>query len=335
MTSKILHLPKNVRGRDFVVGDLHFKIQDLQRGLQALGFDQAIDRLIAVGDVIDRGPGVREVLQLLDEPWFYSVQGNHEQMLINAYHADPDVRYAAHAMVWWPMIPYESKSVVIEKLRSLPIAIEIESAQGIVGVVHADVPAGVCWQTFVAELENPAIEETALWGRDRIMKHQRDGVPGAWRVCTGHSWIPRPLRLGNVLALDITGGCDGSLAIYCVQDDTIYIDGIPASLDQAERLSDLLAALSEKSQLLKDSLNSNKLIEAQIFAAEVDTIVKLVSTMWMDAKEGLVEQQQFINALHGVSLSKGSRRGAKLDALCSQHTGSQTEGLLRRLINAT
>lgn len=64
MTSKILHLPKNVRGRDFVVGDLHFKIQDLQRGLQALGFDQAIDRLIAVGDVIDRGPGVREVLQL-------------------------------------------------------------------------------------------------------------------------------------------------------------------------------------------------------------------------------------------------------------------------------
>lgn len=146
---------------------------------------------------------------------------------------------------------------------------------------------------------------------------------------------PSPPQVGQCACPGYHGGCDGSLAIYCVQDDTIYIDGIPASLDQAERLSDLLAALSEKSQLLKDSLNSNKLIEAQIFAAEVDTIVKLVSTMWMDAKEGLVEQQQFINALHGVSLSKGSRRGAKLDALCSQHTGSQTEGLLRRLINAT
>lgn len=101
-------------------------------------------------------------------------------------------------------------------------------------------PAGVAWATFLAELDNQAFEDVALWGRERIKKHYRDGVPDAWRVCTGHTWVPRPLRLGNVIALDITGGGDGSLTIYCVQDDTTYIDEVPASLGHAERLTEKL-----------------------------------------------------------------------------------------------
>lgn len=52
--------------------------------------------------------------------------------------------------------------------------------------------------------------------------------------------MPRLLRLGNVVVLDITGGGDGSLAIYCIHDDTTYIDGVLASLDQAERLVEKL-----------------------------------------------------------------------------------------------
>ncbi len=53
----------------------------------------------------------------------------------------------------------------------------------------AKVPAGMSWQAFVDGLDNPQIEEIALWGRSRIKKHFREGVSGAWRVCTGHTWI--------------------------------------------------------------------------------------------------------------------------------------------------
>lgn len=67
----------------------------------------------------------------------------------------------------------ESKGKIIEKLESLPTVIEIESARGIVGVVHADVPAGMSWKEFVGSLDNPQIEEFALWGRERIIKHYR------------------------------------------------------------------------------------------------------------------------------------------------------------------
>ncbi|CAI8973782.1 metallophosphoesterase [Pseudomonas soli] len=332
MNSKILRLPVNHYGRDFVVGDIHFKTIDLHRGLHALGFDRAKDRVIAVGDVIDRGPGVLDGLKLLGEPWFYSVQGNHERMLIDAYRENPTARYAAHGAGWWPTISDGSKGMIIDKLSSLPLAIEIDSNNGIVGVVHADVPAGVKWPTFLAELDNLAFEDVALWGRERIKKHYRNGVPDVWRVCTGHTWVPRPLRLGNVIALDITGGGDGSLAIYCVQDDTTYIDGVPASLDQAERLTEKLQILEEKAQQLKTALNSNKLIESQVHAIAVDVVLKQVTSMWLEVQEGVVEQQKLVNALHGLSLVNGERRNAKLDELCSTHAGSQTESLLRRLL---
>ncbi|MBF8774031.1 metallophosphoesterase [Pseudomonas fulva] len=332
MSSKILRLPANHFGRDFVVGDIHFKTIDLHRGLHALGFDKAKDRVIAVGDVIDRGPGVLDGLKLLGEPWFFSVQGNHEQLLIAAYREDPSARYASHGAGWWLTVADESKSMIIDKLSSLPIAIEIETLNGIVGVVHADVPFGVSWPAFVTELGNPAIVDIALWGRDRLKKHHRDGVKDVWRVCTGHTWVPRPVRLGNVLALDITGGGDGSLAIYCVQDDTIYIDGVPASLDQAERLTDKLQMLEDKAHQLKSNLNANKLIESQKHAIDLDVIVKQVSSMWLELQAGIVEQQQLLNALHGLSLVSRERREAKVEELCSKHSGSQTESLVRRLL---
>lgn len=244
MKQRVLRLPRNECGRDFVVGDIHFKTIDLHMGLRALGFDSTLDRVIAVGDLIDRGPGVLDGLKLLGEPWFFTALGNHEQMLIDAYRANPNARYCANGARWWSTIADESKGMIIEKFESLPTVIEIESARGIVGVVHADVPAGMSWKEFVGSLDNPQIEELALWGRERIIKHYRAGVHGIWRVCTGHTWIPHPLRLGNFLALDCTGGGEGPLAIYCVQDDTIYVEGRSVSLDSAEVVSEHYRSLS-------------------------------------------------------------------------------------------
>lgn len=332
MNSKVLQLPRNRHGRDFVVGDIHFKTTELHRGLHALGFDKAKDRLIAVGDLIDRGRGVLDGLKLLGEPWFFSVLGNHERMLIDAYEANPEARYSAHGAGWWMTIADESKAMIIDKLRSLPIVIELESDQGVVGVVHADVPAGMTWPTFVEQLGEPAIEEIALWGRDRIVEHHRQGVPGVWRVCTGHTWTPQPLRLGNVLALDITGGVDGSLAIFSVQDDKVFVDGIAASIEQAECLSDRLQALEQCAGALKSTVDANELSEAQVLAAELALMVKRITAMWHHVHEGVDEQQRLINALHGLSLVNEKHRSARLDALCARHKNTQVEGLLRRLL---
>lgn len=42
---KVLRLSQNEQGRDFVVGDIHFKTIDLHKGLKALGFDSTVDRV--------------------------------------------------------------------------------------------------------------------------------------------------------------------------------------------------------------------------------------------------------------------------------------------------
>jgi len=332
MKQKLLRLPRNELGRDFVVGDIHFKTIDLHKGLKALGFDSAVDRVIAVGDLIDRGPGVLDGLKLLGELWFFSVLGNHEQMLIDAFRANPHAAYTANGARWWMTIADDSKEMIIEKLEGLPVAIEIESARGIVGVVHADVPTGMSWKEFVASLDNPQIEELALWGRERVIKHYRAGVQGIWRVCTGHTWIPQPLRLGNFLGLDCTGGGEGALAIYCVQDDTIYVDGRSMSLDSAEVITEQLHALEQTLAGLKTMTHSNKLIESQALSLEAESLVKQVNSAWLAMRDELTDSQQLINALHGINLLTGERKAAKLEELKARYEGTQIEQLLERLL---
>ncbi|MCE0877440.1 hypothetical protein LU675_29335, partial [Pseudomonas monteilii] len=83
---------------------------------------------------------------------------------------------------------------------------------------------------------------------------------------------------------------------------------------------------------LKTTVNSNKLIETQVLAAELESVVKMVNSMWQDVREGVEEQQRLFNSLHGLSLATGERRGAKLDEICARHENTQVEGLLRRLL---
>lgn len=88
---------------------------------------------------------------------------------------------------------------------------EIETGRGTVGIIHADVPAGMSWPRFLAEIEagNEKTIETCLWGRDRIRFDNEDGVPGVGRIFVGHT--PRwggLTRHGNVYALD-TGAVFG------------------------------------------------------------------------------------------------------------------------------
>lgn len=82
--SPVKHLSVNTSGRDLVVGDLHGCYTPFKRLLDHIGFDRNVDRVISVGDLIDRGSENVKCLQLLDEPWFHAVLGNHEDMMYRA-----------------------------------------------------------------------------------------------------------------------------------------------------------------------------------------------------------------------------------------------------------
>lgn len=78
-------LPANERGADYIVGDLHGCLDQLEELLAKVGFNAYCDRLFSVGDMVDRGPDSLRCLGLLEQPWFFALMGNHEQMMLNHF----------------------------------------------------------------------------------------------------------------------------------------------------------------------------------------------------------------------------------------------------------
>lgn len=84
MTEAMPRFARNVAGRDFAVGDIHGCFSYLERSLEVIGFDEGVDRLFSVGDLVDRGPESDQVLTWLGKPWFHAICGNHEVMAIGS-----------------------------------------------------------------------------------------------------------------------------------------------------------------------------------------------------------------------------------------------------------
>lgn len=204
----VLRLPENKLGRDFIVGDLHGGFRILKQALINHCFDPFADRLFIAGDTIDRGPDSEHVDSLLERPWVYCVRGNHEDMLMELGHAAARVDKSLlepNGMEWFKAINQEKRDKLLNIFASLPLAIEIETPRGTVGVVHADVPKGMDWSTFTAKLEQGCERtiHTALWSRLRLESKDASGVKGIGRLFVGHTiQSDGPKRLGNVYYID-------------------------------------------------------------------------------------------------------------------------------------
>lgn len=203
------------RGRDFVMGDLHGCAHLVRPALEAAGFDFELDRLICVGDLVDRGPCSGRVLELLNEPWFFSIRGNHEQMAIDFWLwerengvndlARQDAR--GNGMGWFVELSEPERERYALAFEALPYVIEVQTERGLVGVVHAQTPPGWDWRFFVERLEqgDDVAIEYALWKREKINASDASRVEGVGRLYSGHTPLRAPVMLGNQVFLD-TGG---------------------------------------------------------------------------------------------------------------------------------
>ena len=69
--------------RHLIVGDVHGCLDEVLELLGRVGFDPQADVLVCVGDVVDRGPKIRETLEyLFGLPSFQTVLGDHEDRLL-------------------------------------------------------------------------------------------------------------------------------------------------------------------------------------------------------------------------------------------------------------
>ncbi|KAF5023504.1 hypothetical protein F66182_4455 [Fusarium sp. NRRL 66182] len=86
LPSEYIPTPKNGR-RLVVVGDIHGMLDPFENLLKKIKFNPQNDHVVAVGDMINKGPKSSEVIARLMELKASAVRGNHEDRIILAWRA--------------------------------------------------------------------------------------------------------------------------------------------------------------------------------------------------------------------------------------------------------
>lgn len=202
---------REFKGRIFFATDLHGCYDLLHEQLALHGFDATKDLLILGGDMCDRGPDSKYVLDYLDEPWIHCVQGNHESIFIAAYDEEwigPNTNcLLVNGGDWIKDISVGQAKVIYQTFKELPLAIELLLPSGEkVGIVHAAVPYRD-WDQFKkitkAELEWDGLS-AAQWTRDSYRNRDTSIVKGIDRVFVGHN----PTESGDIEVLGNVWHCD-------------------------------------------------------------------------------------------------------------------------------
>ena len=202
---------ENKSGRDFFTTDLHGYYDLLHEAMRLNAFDTTKDRLFVGGDNCDRNPDSTNILDYIYEPWFHSIRGNHEEMLITAYE-NPTSRNSYEMLYcnggeWFYDCTPEKQKAIYEAFKSLPLAIEIESPRGLIGIIHAEVPYGD-WEKFrnISDIELEwSVQATAQWARTKYDKQDDSDVKGLYKCFVGHTPTNsgEVERLGNVFYSDL------------------------------------------------------------------------------------------------------------------------------------
>lgn len=215
----VLRLPHNPNGRDFVAGDIHGEFEPVELALAACGFDPSKDRLFCVGDLIDRGTENYKAIEFLKRPGVFCVLGNHDADLIEAATGPNShipklltIALRENNQLWFAedLYPDEQKEL-IGLLQSLPLAIEISTPDGPVGIVHAEPLPHKSWAEFIADLErnDPEARFSALWGRAIAEDGAVPKFTDACRVFAGHTPCPDGvMNFGPLFIID-TGSVFG------------------------------------------------------------------------------------------------------------------------------
>lgn len=230
MPSALLHrYPLNTIGRDFAVGDLHGCYEALRRLLDRLNFDPGRDRLFSVGDLVDRGPRSDLFAEYVDAPWFHATRGNHDQLMLDA-EVDNGAKliWFKNGGAWSMAFTPAELTLWRDRVDELPLAIEVETRAGLVGVVHADVRAA-SWHSLVASLDqvdrlrppgrfysqqaSPEVAEL-MWSRElarsMVTAHRQQlpfaPIPDLRALIMGHTPQHEVLNVANCWMIDTGAG---------------------------------------------------------------------------------------------------------------------------------
>ena len=228
-------LPSGPPGaRAYVIGDVHGRLDLLRDLLEQIEDDRNARRcerdfLVFLGDLIDRGPDSRGVLQLLqtlrpDLPNPVFIMGNHEEMLLRVVGTDP-----GRVWDWMSFGGYEfaqSYGVAVGHLATLDAAHAADEIRAAIPpadlafveafvdsfrfgdylMVHAGIRPGVA-------LEDQKVADLR-WIREDFLD---SAVQHPFVVVHGHTISDGPDERANRIGVDTGAYASGVLTALCLQ----------------------------------------------------------------------------------------------------------------------
>ncbi|MGM0397614.1 MAG: metallophosphoesterase family protein [Halobacteriota archaeon] len=193
----------------YVVGDVHGSRRVFERLLETLDLGPS-DLLVAVGDLVRKGPDSKGVVDIVRErDNIVSVRGNNEQKLIDGDSAVPTL--SDEDLAW---------------LADLPAAISWDDALVVHGGVHPSVPLSAHDTAMLTTMRAPA-------GSGYDGPFWFDVYRGSPRVFFGHTVLETPIEREWAVGLDTGCVYGGQLTAYdWREEEFIAVDATTTHRDR-------------------------------------------------------------------------------------------------------
>ena len=209
------------------MGDVHGCSAELQDLLEKFAFVPGKDKLISVGDVINKGPDVLGALRILKDLDAQVVLGNHEAGFLKIWQLPPWQRRPKDNE---RLAAYRNLGEIADYIKDWPLWIELPQMplpQGLtdITVVHAGLEPG---KVNIADMNPHCLVSIRTW--DGIGTNLKNPKNPPWHQCAqwsgivvfGH-WAVQGLYLTPKLRGLDTGCVYGrKLSAWSVEEDKVY-----------------------------------------------------------------------------------------------------------------
>lgn len=177
--------------KTFAIGDIHGQFDTLKRLMRRIPFRPEVDTLVFMGDLVDRGPNSRDVIEYVyrlqqEASNVIVLRGNHEQVMLDALSNREAFslwmfmggkatyqNYCRSSEPVWDNYRASLPKDTISYLQSLPLSYSNDHAL----FVHAGARRG---EDGIWRVDSP---HTALWYRDEEFWRSYQGRP----IVVGHT----------------------------------------------------------------------------------------------------------------------------------------------------